>query len=98
MLDTNQNILVFYREIFLQRNIGWLQSYRLNVSRNSTDSPRPRVVSSPSHITRDPRTMVPTGQPVTRVPSYGVHPAREAIHAFVMVVCRFRSTTVRSAS
>ena len=27
------------------------------------------VVSSPSHITRRPRTKVPTGQPVTVLPS-----------------------------
>src|SRR4051794_25190165 len=69
-----------------------------NVSRNLTASPRDGAVSSPSHITRAPRRNVPTGQPVTRMRSYGVQPAREAIQESVMVVSRLRSTTVRSAS
>jgi len=38
------------------------------------------VTSSPSHITLLPRTMVPTGQPVTVTPSYGVQPARLFTH------------------
>src|SRR3954451_8814816 len=106
MPDTNQDIFPTFTEKYwlaaiisagMDREPGpW--AYRFNVARNSTASPRAGVVSSPSHITREPRTIVPTGQPVTGMPSYGVQPAREAIHAFVMVVCRLRSTTVRSAS
>jgi hypothetical protein len=36
---------------------------------NRTASPEDGAVSSPSHITRRPRTIVPTGQPVTVFPS-----------------------------
>jgi hypothetical protein len=36
---------------------------------NLTASPVEGPVSSPSHITRRPRTIVPTGQPVTVFPS-----------------------------
>jgi hypothetical protein len=36
---------------------------------NRTASPVDGAVSSPSHITRRPRTKVPTGQPVTIFPS-----------------------------
>ena len=36
---------------------------------NRTASPVDGAVSSPSHITRRPRTKVPTGQPVTVLPS-----------------------------
>ena len=36
---------------------------------NRTASPDDGAVSSPSHITRRPRTIVPTGQPVTVFPS-----------------------------
>jgi hypothetical protein len=36
---------------------------------NLTASPPDGAVSSPSHITRRPRTKVPTGQPVTVLPS-----------------------------
>jgi hypothetical protein len=36
---------------------------------NRTASPVEGVVTSPSHITRRPRTIVPTGQPVTVLPS-----------------------------
>ena len=43
--------------------------YAFNVSRNRTGSPVDGVVTSPCHITRLPRTKVPTGQPVTRTPS-----------------------------
>ncbi len=43
--------------------------YAFNVSRNRTGSPVEGVVTSPCHITRLPRTKVPTGQPVTRTPS-----------------------------
>jgi hypothetical protein len=43
--------------------------YAFSVSRNRTGSPDDGVVSSPCHITRLPRTKVPTGQPVTRRPS-----------------------------
>lgn len=38
-------------------------------SENSTALPCPGVATSPSHITRFPRTIVPTGQPVTFTPS-----------------------------
>ena len=38
---------------------------RAKPSANSTASPCPDVTISPSHITRLPRTIVPTGQPVT---------------------------------
>ncbi len=40
-----------------------------NVSENRTAAPTEGVTSSPSHITRWPRTMVPTGHPVTVTPS-----------------------------
>ena len=43
--------------------------YGLSVSRNRTGSPIDGVVTSPCHITRLPRTKVPTGQPCTRTPS-----------------------------
>ena len=43
--------------------------YAFSVSRNRTGSPIDGVVNSPCHITRLPRTKVPTGQPVTRTPS-----------------------------
>jgi hypothetical protein len=43
--------------------------YTFNVSRNRTGSPLDGAVTSPCHITRLPRTKVPTGQPVTRTPS-----------------------------
>ena len=43
--------------------------YAFSVSRNRTGSPVDGVVTSPCHITRLPRTKVPTGQPVTRTPS-----------------------------
>ncbi len=48
---------------------GTQRSYCFNVSRNRTGSPLDGVTSSPCHITRRPRTNVPTGQPVTRTPS-----------------------------
>ncbi len=51
-----------------------------SVSRNRTGSPVDGASTSPCHITRRPRTKVPTGQPLTLTPSYGVQPAREAIH------------------
>src|SRR5204862_5502859 len=73
-------------------------AHALSVSRNRTGSPVEGVATSPCHITRLPRTKVPTGQPVTRTPSYGVQPAFDAIHLLVMVSLRFMSTTVRSAS
>ncbi len=44
-------------------------SYGFSVSRNRTGSPCDGVTTSPCHITRLPRTNVPTGQPVTRRPS-----------------------------
>ena len=50
----------------------WLESainYAFNVSKNRTGSPVAGAASSPCHITRRPRTKVPTGQPVTRSPS-----------------------------
>ena len=72
--------------------------YGLSVSRNRTGSPVDGVTSSPCHITRRPRTKVPTGHPVTFTPSYGVQPAREATHLLVMVSLRLRSTIVKSAS
>ena len=43
--------------------------YGFSVSRNRTGSPDDGVTNSPCHITRLPRTKVPTGQPVTRIPS-----------------------------
>ena len=43
--------------------------YAFSVSKNRTGSPLDGVVNSPCHITRLPRTKVPTGQPVTRTPS-----------------------------
>ena len=43
--------------------------YAFSVSRNRTGSPVDGVATSPCHITRLPRTKVPTGQPVTRTPS-----------------------------
>ena len=43
--------------------------YAFNVSRNLTGSPVDGVITSPCHITRLPRTKVPTGQPVTVTPS-----------------------------
>jgi hypothetical protein len=51
--------------------VGWgeIVPYALNVSRNRTGSPVDGVITSPCHITRLPRTKVPTGQPVTRTPS-----------------------------
>jgi hypothetical protein len=49
-------------------NLGALP-YGFSVSRNRTGSPCDGVTSSPCHITRLPRTNVPTGQPVTRKPS-----------------------------
>src|ERR1700730_11561436 len=68
------------------------ERYALSVSRNRTGSPLDGATSSPCHITRRPLTKVPTGQPVTRNPSYGVQPAREATHLLVMVSLRLRST------
>ena len=41
----------------------------MNSHQNRTASPVAGAVSSPSHITRRPRTIVPTGQPVTAFPS-----------------------------
>ena len=41
----------------------------MSASANRTASPRAGAVSSPSHITTCPRTIVPTGQPVTFLPS-----------------------------
>jgi hypothetical protein len=43
--------------------------YAFRASRNRTGSPLDGVVNSPCHITRLPRTKVPTGHPVTRTPS-----------------------------
>ena len=74
------------------------EAYGFSVSRNRTGSPVDGVASSPCHITLRPRTKVPTGQPVTFTPSYGVQPAREAFCALVMVSLRLRSTMVKSAS
>src|SRR5207244_2639654 len=48
---------------------GEAVAYCFNVSRNRTGSPLEGVVTSPCHITRRPRTKVPTGQPVTSTPS-----------------------------
>src|SRR3979490_2509218 len=73
-------------------------THAFSVSRNCPGSPVDGASNSPCHITRRPRTKVPTGQPVTRTPSYGVQPAREATHLLVMVSLRLRSTTVKSAS
>ena len=42
--------------------------HAFSVSRNRTGSPADGVTNSPCHITRLPRTKVPTGQPVTRTP------------------------------
>ena len=42
---------------------------RRGLHQNRTASPVDGAVSSPSHITRRPRTIVPTGQPVTVLPS-----------------------------
>src|SRR5882762_1083409 len=75
-----------------------VKNYAFSVSRNRTGSPVDGATNSPCHITRRPRTKVPTGQPVTRTPSYGVQPAREATHLLVMVSLRLRSTIVKSAS
>jgi hypothetical protein len=50
-------------------NASPFPNYPLSVSRNRTGSPDDGVVNSPCHITRRPRTKVPTGQPVTRTPS-----------------------------
>src|SRR6202022_2827530 len=75
-----------------------VKNYALSVSRNRTGSPVDGAITSPCHITRRPRTKVPTGQPVTRTPSYGVQPAREATQLLVMVSLRLRSTIVKSAS
>ena len=46
-----------------------LTVYGFSVSRKRTVSPVDGVVSSPCHITRWPRTKVPTGQPLTCTPS-----------------------------
>jgi hypothetical protein len=43
--------------------------HAFSVSKNLTGSPCDAVTTSPCHITRLPRTKVPTGQPVTRTPS-----------------------------
>ena len=42
---------------------------RGSASKNRTASPPDAPTSCPSHITRRPRTIVPTGQPVTDLPS-----------------------------
>src|SRR3981189_3438378 len=73
-------------------------TYAFRVSKNRTASPVEDVTNSPCHITRRPRTKVPTGQPVTRTPSYGVQPAREATHWLVMVSPRLMSNMVKPAS
>src|SRR5882724_3361724 len=44
-------------------------NHPFNVSKNRTGSPVEGATISPCHITRRPRTKVPTGQPVTRTPS-----------------------------
>jgi hypothetical protein len=43
--------------------------HAFSVSKNRTGSPVEGVSNSPCHITRRPRTKVPTGQPVTSMPS-----------------------------
>jgi hypothetical protein len=48
---------------------GKAPGYPFSVSKNRTGSPVDGVTSSPCHITRRPRTNVPTGQPVTFTPS-----------------------------
>ena len=45
------------------------QSMTRSASENSTGSPSAASTISPSHMTRRPRTIVPTGQPVTCLPS-----------------------------
>ena len=49
---------------YRQARYGPLSSHE-----NRTASPPDGLTSSPSHITRRPRTKVPTGQPVTVFPS-----------------------------
>jgi hypothetical protein len=48
---------------------GGRKVYFTTASENSTALPCDGVVISASHMTRMPRTMVPTGQPVTFLPS-----------------------------
>lgn len=45
------------------------EAYPGNASENSTALPCPGVTISPSHMMRRPRMTVPTGQPVTSLPS-----------------------------
>src|SRR6267378_773581 len=73
-------------------------THAFSVSRNCTGSPVDGASNSPCHITRRPRTKVPTGQPVTRTPYYGVQPAREATHLLVMFSFSVTATTEKSAS
>jgi predicted RNase H-like HicB family nuclease len=48
---------------------SWRSAGEENAHQNLTGSPIEGAVNSPSHITRRPRTKVPTGQPVTVLPS-----------------------------
>ncbi|GEM_PF-3650842 len=48
---------------------GSSSDHGFSVSRNRTVSPVDGVATSPCHITRLPRTKVPTGQPFTFTPS-----------------------------
>ncbi len=47
----------------------WFRNAIASPHQNRTVSPVDGAVSSPSHIARRPRTIVPTGQPVTVLPS-----------------------------
>ena len=68
------------------------------VDSNRTGAPCALPTSSASHIAVRPRTIVPTGRPVSVSPVNGDQPAREASHDSSTVQRRFRSTTVKSAS
>ena len=68
------------------------------VSWNRTGWPAGVLASSPSRITTLPRMMVPTGQPVTVMPSNGDQPHFEASQSVVISRAAFRSTRVKSAS
>ena len=57
-----------------------------------------RRPTSPSHMAARPRTIVPTGQPLTLRPANGVQPLLLPIQSSSITRAAFRSTMVRSAS
>ena len=83
--------LALFSEIELRR------ADRGSASPKRTGSPA-GLPSSPSHMAIPPRTMVPTGQPVTFCPAKGVQPHLLPIQSFSITRSALRSTMVRSAS